>query len=155
MVREFWWRNKVPWDYLFTVTIHVRTTLRDLSGFGNTALKGCSSWSPRRNPLALFCDTVLPWLSLCVRRRGGIHSTKHLGMSLPPSIVESTFRNQGKLTTCLNQARKKSEVFFGLLWVSENQWNFKKPDHIEHFFSPSYLFHLGLLEDFFYWKIQG
>lgn len=47
---------------------------------------------------------ILPWFSLCVQRTEGIHSMTHLGMSLCPSIVESTFRDQGKLTTLLNYA---------------------------------------------------
>lgn len=66
--------------------------------------KASLSWRLRRGPLTCLCDTVLSWLSVPhVRRTGRIHSVKHLGMCLPPSIVESTFRNQ-KLTTCLNHA---------------------------------------------------
>lgn len=155
MLRGFWWWNKVACDYLFTLTIRVRTTSGDLSGFGSRALKGCSTWSPGGDPSALLYNTTLPWFSPCVQRTGGIHSMKHLGMSLHPSIVESTFRNQGKLTTHLNHAWEILRFSFGFCVFQKTNKAWKSRSSKTFFFSPSDLFHLWIiLEDFFYWKMH-
>lgn len=52
-------------------------------------------------------------------KNGGIYSAEYLGMCLPPSTVESTFRNQKKLTKHSNHA--EMTLVSGLLGVSENQ----------------------------------